>query len=472
MISSKKITSSIIQHLSFGIKEKQRRPSSPGIPEHIVQFYEADVFLIKSLSTYISAGLQAGEVCIVVATQAHALCLEQALQTQGVDVAAARRDGSYRSLDATDILPQLLVNGELAPERFAELIGHEIVQAQQHQRGLRIFGELVALLWKDGKQAAAICLEALWNEWLRTYGFLLYCAYPLSACAGKGYEQEFLKVCEHHTHVIPTEGYTTLTNQKECLCTVSLLQQKAASLEIEVAARSAAQELEHNKDAFIGMASHELKTPITSLKCMLALLQRYEEAQKDTKALQYIAQMDAQLERISRLISDLLDLSRIQSGKLPYQTERFAFNTLVQDTVKTMQETTRTHRLILEEPEGLGVLEVLGDRDRLSQVVINLLTNAIKYSPQAERVIVRIIKSTEQMHMSVQDFGMGIAREHQQKIFERFYRVHDIETSTYPGLGVGLSICSEIVDWHKGHLWVDSQKGKGSTFYVTLPLIC
>jgi signal transduction histidine kinase len=230
---------------------------------------------------------------------------------------------------------------------------------------------------------------------------------------------------------------------------------------------SASKELDKRKDEFISMASHELKTPVTSLKGFLGLLQRRLTIQGDEKALHYLARMDAQVTKLTKLINDLLDLSKMQTGQLDYREERFDLDELVQEIVETVQETTQTHHLLLE---GQTQAEVSGDRDRIGQVLINLLNNAITYSPQGDRVLVRVAISQNKALVSVQDFGIGIAKEHQRKIFERFYQVTDAEEKTYPGLGIGLYISYEIVKRHGGQMWVESKKGEGASFYFTLPL--
>jgi len=231
---------------------------------------------------------------------------------------------------------------------------------------------------------------------------------------------------------------------------------------------SASKELDKRKDEFISMASHELKTPVTSLKGFLGLLQRRLTLQRDEKALHYLARMDAQVNRLTKLINDLLDLSKMQTGQLHYREERFDLDELVQEIVETVQETTQTHHL---QFEGQTQAEVFGDRDRIGQVLINLLNNAIKYSPQGDRVLVRVAISQNKALVSVQDFGIGITKEHEYKIFERFYQVTDPEEKTYPGLGIGLYISYEIVKRHGGQMWVESKIGEGASFYFTLPLI-
>ncbi len=225
---------------------------------------------------------------------------------------------------------------------------------------------------------------------------------------------------------------------------------------------------EQRKDEFISMTSHELKTPVTSLKGFTNVLQRRLAKQGDEQGLHYLNRIDAQLNKLTKLISDLLDISRMQTGKLAFQIETFDLDTLLHETVENVQAATTTHQLLIE---GRTSAQVLGDKDRLGQVFINLLTNAVKYSPQANKVLVRLSRDQGQAIVSVQDFGVGIDQAHHQKIFERFYQVTDPKEATYPGLGIGLYISREIVERHHGRLQVESRKGEGTTFSVTLPLL-
>jgi signal transduction histidine kinase len=177
--------------------------------------------------------------------------------------------------------------------------------------------------------------------------------------------------------------------------------------------------------------------------------------------------MDAQLNRLTKLISDLLDISKIQAGKLELQEEPVDLTALVHETGENVQGTTTTHLITIEAASGICVM---GDRDRLGQVLINLLTNAIKYSPRANSVILRAVTDGECVTVSVQDFGIGIADAYHQQIFERFYQVTEPQEQTYPGLGIGLYIVRDIVKRHHGEIRVESSKGNGSTFFFTLPL--
>ena len=224
---------------------------------------------------------------------------------------------------------------------------------------------------------------------------------------------------------------------------------------------------ERRKDDFISMASHELKTPVTSLKGFTSILQRRLSGQGDEQGLGYLVKMERQINRLTGLITELLDVSRMQSGKLAFHEEVFDLSALAQETVENVQQTTQTHQLSLDSRE---TVLMVGDRERIGQVLINLITNAIKYSPRAEKVLIRVARDQDQALLSVQDFGIGIAKEHHEHIFERFYQVTDPDGPTYPGLGIGLYLSREIILRHGGRIWVESARGTGSTFSVSLPL--
>ena len=214
-----------------------------GASEHFVQFYETDEFLLDSVSGFIGAGLGAGAACIVLATKAHRESLEERLKANGLDLAAVYTRGTYLSLDAGETLSTFMVDGLPEPERFAEVVGSLIERAVKGQRSVRIFGEMVALLWTEGNQAAAIRLEALWNELHNTtHPFSLFCAYPMHGFAGEVYGEQFTEICQQHSHVIPDESYTLLASPEERLRAITLLQQKATSLEAEIAERKVAEE--------------------------------------------------------------------------------------------------------------------------------------------------------------------------------------------------------------------------------------
>ena len=220
------------------------------------------------------------------------------------------------------------------------------------------------------------------------------------------------------------------------------------------------------RDDFISIASHELRTPVTSLKLYIQVLQKQFGRRGEERLASSFAKMDAQLNKLTLLIEDLLNVSRIEYGKLYFQEDWFDLNEVVKETVEQIQSTTSKHRIRIE---GRTSQLVWGDRDRIGQVLTNLLTNAVKFSPLADTIIVQLTAAQDAVVVSVQDFGIGIEKEHINHIFDRFHRVSDPEEKTYPGLGIGLYIAREIIQRHGGTLTVESEKWKGSLFSFTLP---
>ena len=225
--------------------------------------------------------------------------------------------------------------------------------------------------------------------------------------------------------------------------------------------------LQQQKDDFIGIASHELKTPVTSIKAYTQVLERMLLKKGETMEAGMINRMDGQLNRLTSLIGDLLDVTKINSGKLQFNDRDFEFNDHVRELVEDLQRTTEKHKLIENFlPTGI----VFGDKERIGQVITNLITNAIKYSPKADRIIIHTGIKNNEVNLCVQDFGIGIEEDKLNKVFEQFYRVSGDMQHTFPGLGLGLYISSEIIKREGGRIWVTSKHGEGSTFCFALPL--
>nr|WP_294794633.1 PAS domain S-box protein [uncultured Mucilaginibacter sp.] len=223
--------------------------------------------------------------------------------------------------------------------------------------------------------------------------------------------------------------------------------------------------LNAKKDEFIGMASHELKTPLTSINGYLQILERSFSEENRSKAI--LKKALQQVGKLTVLISDLLDVSKIQTGKLPFSYTDFDIVEVLKDVTEMLQQNNTSHNIMLN---GVGEPIILhADQQRLEQVVINLVTNAIKYSPKANEVIITVRRFNNNVQISVQDFGIGISKDQHERIFSRFYRVENL-ASHMSGLGIGLYITHEIVTRHKGKIWVESEIDKGSTFYFELPV--
>lgn len=226
-------------------------------------------------------------------------------------------------------------------------------------------------------------------------------------------------------------------------------------------------ELERQKDNFLGVASHELKTPVTSIKAYAQVLEVMLKRSGDEKNAALMTKMDKQINRLTSLIGDLLDVTKINSGRLQLAIEPFDFNQLMEDITEDMQLTAEKHQI---KKEFQYKRMVTGDRERISQVIINLLSNAIKYSPDANQIIVYTEDHGKEVQLCVQDFGIGLSRDKQDHVFEQFYRVSGTKEHTFPGLGLGLYISSEIVKQLGGRIWVNSVAGKGSTFCFAIPV--
>lgn len=222
-----------------------------------------------------------------------------------------------------------------------------------------------------------------------------------------------------------------------------------------------------HKDDFIGIATHELRTPLSSIKSFVQILQKHHKENTDTKTNFMLEKVFKQIGRMEHMMKSFLNVYTLQSGKLELYKEQFNIHDLLSDIVETLQYSTDSHTIILKNKVST---KVFADKERIGQVLINLITNAIKYSPNAKEIIVTLKKTKENVQISIQDFGMGIPKVQQPLVFDRFFRSKGKEEKKIEGLGLGLYIAHEIVEEHKGKMWVESTLDKGSTFHFTLPL--
>ena len=225
-------------------------------------------------------------------------------------------------------------------------------------------------------------------------------------------------------------------------------------------------ETEQRKEEFLGVASHELKTPLTSIKAYAEVLEDMVGTD-DPEAADVVRKLDDSINRLDDLIRALLDATRINEGRMEIKREALDLAALARETAEDFSRTTATHRL---EVEADHIPIVKADRERIRQVLSNILSNAIKYSPAADRITIRLARKRGMVEVCVEDFGVGISAAAADRVFERFFREPDPNVSTFPGLGLGLYIAWEIVQLHGGQLTVKSRKGKGSTFCFTLPV--
>ena len=242
--------------------------------------------------------------------------------------------------------------------------------------------------------------------------------------------------------------------------------QDSLRLEIEFrkAAQKEAQAASKRKDEFMSIASHELKTPLASVKAYVQLLDRSLE--KDERIKGYLDRTLAQINKLNSLIVDLLDTSRIENGRLKFNESLFNFNKLIHDSVEMIGQIYPDYKIRVS---GDSNVLIRGDETRLEQVILNYMTNAIKYSPDIRELELHSTIQNNFLIVSVKDFGIGIPKESQADVFRKFYRVEST-AGRFQGLGVGLYICFEIIGRHNGKCWLESEEGKGSTFYFSLPI--
>ena len=228
-------------------------------------------------------------------------------------------------------------------------------------------------------------------------------------------------------------------------------------------------ELDKAKTDFVSMVSHELKAPLTSIKAFTQTLLLRPDLESKRKA-EFLNIIDSETDRLTRLINNILNLTRIETGTLEWHDEPLRIASLIETTVRAVAALAESRKINLELKLEERLPELSLDRDRFLEVMNNLLNNAIKYTPEGGRVIVRAQKIGDGIQISVSDTGRGIAREDLEKVFEKFAKVTDVETGEIKTAGLGLSISKGIIEHYRGRIWVESEVGKGSTFYFITPV--
>ena len=461
-------------------------------PEHLVQFYENEEFFLDSLASYIAEGLQAREAVVVVATHSHLDSLQLRLKAHGCDGVAAELAGDYLPLEAHHTLVQLMANGTLSPALFKSLLGGAVARANRHSGRVRVFGELVALLWADENYRDAIRLEKLWNELQLTEDFKLFCAYPMASLGRHVLEAPFAAVCNAHTRVIPGESYTALTESDEQLRAIVRLQQKANSLEKEIAQRERAEEslriakkdleellareqtartqaetANRMKDEFLATVSHELRTPLNAILGWSHML-RHGKLDEET-TLRAVETIERNAKSQAQLVEDILDVSRMITGKLRLNMDLVDLAAVINAAVESVQLAADSKQIRLEVTIDSNARQVLGDAGRLQQAIWNLLSNAVKFTPPGGHVAVMLEGSDANIVIRVTDTGQGITADFLPWVFDRFRQGDGAISRRQGGLGLGLAIVRHLVELHGGEVFAASEGvGQGATFTISL----
>lgn len=446
---------------------------------HVVQFYEADNSLLDDVSRFIGTALGAGDSAIVIATEPHRLEIHRRLRARGFDPAQTIEQGRYIAVDAAETLAKFMRRGRPNAKLFEQVVGslmdHARLSAEGPASRVVAFGEMVALLWEEGRQQAAIQLEHLWNELAKTHALSLRCAYPIRRFDRSEHGDAFLKICEAHSAVVPTETYTALESHDDRLLNISHLQQKAQALEAEVAERRKAEaRLQAAKDDLEAIVEHRtssLRRLSTQILCLQDLERRRIARELHDGLGQYLA--------AAKINLDVL-LSSKETANSEFLSEA---NSLLGQAVAEI----RTLSYLLHPPmmDEVGLfaaaqwyVEGFGERSGLKatcdvpptpgrlpdQVEVALfrilqeaLTNVHRHSG-ATNAAVLLLQDPDQVTLLINDNGKGIARES----LERFRQ-------TGAGVGVGLAGMRERAHELGGRFTVESTPGSTSV-RVTIPV--
>lgn len=220
--------------------------------------------------------------------------------------------------------------------------------------------------------------------------------------------------------------------------------------------------------SLLGLVGHELRTPLASIKAFTELLEKRNRDNLDEKSLHYIKKIHEKIAEQMYLITDFTDITKIQLGVLSFFPEEFCFDDLITEVIEDQKILTATHEI---RKKGTGQKRVVADKERIRQVINNLILNAIKYSPEGKYVDIRIEEHPKEIVLGVKDYGIGIASDDQKRVFEPYFQSNKIiKRQGARGLGVGLYISAEIMRQQGGKIWVESTLGKGSTFFIALPI--
>jgi signal transduction histidine kinase len=487
------------QTSSSMVTKQSTNGGAPSRDEHFVQFYESEDFLIDSITNFVISGFDSGETVLVLATASHLNSLRGRLLAMQISVEQLEAVGRFVVLDAEKVHADLTVDGVLNRERFNQFFGGLLSQARDARRPIRVFGELVAVLWAQGKYATAIQVEELWNRLKNQTQFSLFCAYPLQGFAGKDLTEPLKQICLTHSRIIPAESYSSLDSLDEKVLCVTDLQQKSVSFEREVSEhdqtreqlrvananlelqlttlqealhreqkyRAEAEAANSLKDVFLATVSHELRTPLNAIVGWSHLLNQGRlDASTSRRAMESI---ERNAKAQAQMIEDLLDVSRLAAGTLKLNVAEVELAVSIHEAINSLRpnaEAKKIELVVEADPADL----IIADSRRLQQIVWHLLDNAIKFTAPNGRVCIQLKQTEQEVEIAVKDSGQGIEPDFLDCVFEKFWQADSSTTRRHGGLGVGLSIVRYLVELHGGSVCVESEgPARGSRFVVKLP---
>ncbi len=471
--------------------------AEPPHQAHSVQFYEEPDSLFENVARFLSAGLEAGDRVLVIATAIHEGRITQRLGAQVLSRAIAR--GHIVLLDAHQTLEKVMVGETVDADRFHELIGRVIGDLRGDGPDVRVraFGEMVDVLWKASSWNAALRLEELWDEACRQHDFSVMCAYALGPDAADAGAARFAEVCERHSHVIRSDDRADVANEASTRRNGETLEQRIRALETELhhrkglelalrhalrdrsrieaelresvhrerEARTKAEENDAFKEQFLAILGHDLRNPLnTILTTSRLMIMRRELAPESTKRIDRVivsgVRMQRMIEQILDVTSDRLD-DGIRITRDP-DVDVAALASSVLDELRASHPGCKVDVVV----DGPCIASI--DTGRIEQVLRNLLGNAFVHGDPEKAVRLKILASPQVVSIEVHNFGPVIEDAERALLFEPFKRSRKAKGRS-DGLGLGLYISRRIVNAHGGTLDMRSAPDEGTTFRVTLP---
>ncbi len=439
--------------------------------DHLVGIYVDAEHLVSGVVDLIAPGLVAGEAAVVVASGVHRDGVIAQLLERGIDVDRHRTDDSLALIDAADLLDTFRSSDGPDRDRFRTAVEPVLARAHAGGRRLRLFGEMVTLLWDEGDVAGALELEDLWNELLADVPATLLCGYPADAFAHERSTDAFRAVCDRHsevvTNTIATDDDRTRSRNLALLEHERIVDRnRRDDLEAQHRALSAAlaslRDATQRRDELLAVVVHDIRSPAVMLTSALQLVLDAgpELGWEDTRAMLETAHEAG--ERIARLSRDIVTSAEVDAGSFTYDLRPVDLVRIVAAAVEEVRAGTgRT----FEFTHDLDLPPALADEVRQRQVLGNLLGNAVKFSPAGSTIHVGVRRRGDQLEVRVSDEGPGISAADQARLFEPFTRLD--RTRGVDGSGLGLHSAKLLTEGQGGSIWVESHLDAGASFVYT-----
>lgn len=440
--------------------------------DHMVGIYEDADDLIRGVADLLEPGFEQDDSAIVVATELHRRGIETLLRRRGHDLAALERDGRLFVLDAAELLASFQGPSGPDPTPFREHVGGALDRAGADGRHVRVFGEMVTLLWEEGDVTGALVLEDLWNELLVGRPASLLCGYPADAFANERSTDAFRAVCERHTEVVTsttpraderTRSRTVALLEHERVVDKNLLADLAAQQRALEDALSHLREATARRDELLAIVVHDIRSPATMITNALALILQAGQDLDWDETRELLETAHEAGERIARLSRDIVTSAELDAGSFTFDLRPLDLTRVVADAV---QETRAATGRVIEFRHDPDLPAALADEVRQRQVLGNLLGNAVKFSPADTTITVTLTGADDRLEVRVRDAGPGIAPSDQARLFRPFTRLDG--TRNVEGNGLGLHSARLLTEGQGGAIWVESELGHGAVFAYTV----